>query len=104
MNKLLIGLALILTIPLTAIAGENPHPWKGHKSAEWLTKGLDLNTEQQAKVAAIFEQQKQKSKLLHDETRDQIQQILTPEQRTKMETLRKEHKDKYANKKEKADE
>ena len=103
MYKLLLGFALILTMPLTTVAAENAHPWKGHAGAtEWFTKNLELTAEQQAKVAAVLEQQMQKTKLLHDESRDQIQQILTAEQRTKMDALRKEHKEKYANKKDKA--
>lgn len=95
MNKKLIGIALALSIPLTAMAVEDMQA-EVNKKVERLTKDLSLDAEQQVKVKAIFEQKEQKSKVLREEVHAQMQQVLTPEQLSKMEEKHKHHGHKKA--------
>ncbi len=97
MNKKLMAIALALAIPLTAMAGDDSQA-EAAKKAECLAKDLGLNAEQQAKIKTVFEQKEQKSKLLREEFHAQMQQILTPEQQTKMEEKHKRKDNKHARK------
>ncbi|WP_411727843.1 hypothetical protein [Methyloglobulus sp.] len=96
----LTSITLALSIPPAALA-------KGEMQAEinkkvgHLTKDLGLNTEQQAKVKAIFEEQEQKKKSLHEEVHAQMQQVLTPKQLSTMEEKHKRHDAERTHKKEK---
>ena len=90
MNKKLIGIALALSIPLTAMATEDMQA-EVNKKVECLAKDVGLNVEQQAKVKTIFEQKEQKSKVLREEVHAQMQQVLTPEQLSTMEEKHKKH-------------
>ncbi|OTE97363.1 hypothetical protein BCS42_04950 [Crenothrix sp. D3] len=105
MKKTLIALALMMTLPLTAMAVEpaktEATPAKDCKKSAWLTKDLDLNAEQQTKVDALFEQNAVKKKALHDELSTQIKEILTPEQNAKMKEKHDQMKEKHAGMKEK---
>ena len=85
------------------------HHQRGNQ-LEWLTKELNLTTEQQAKVKPILEdqskqmkatredttltqdQKREKMKQLHDSTHSQINDILTPEQQTKFAQLKEQQK------------
>lgn len=102
MNKKLIGLMLLLTLPLTAVA-EMDTPFDSHKRVEHLTKELGLNSEQQVKVEAIFDVQKQKLKAIHEETQANLKAVFTPEQMTKFEAMQEKRqqmrKERRANKK-----
>jgi hypothetical protein len=77
MNKQLIGLMLLLTPP------------DSHKRVEHLTKELGLNSEQQVKVEAIFDIQKEKMKAIHEETNASLKAVFTPEQMSKFEAMQK---------------
>lgn len=100
MKKHLLSAVLMMILPLSVMAVEAPatttaaHPNIGNKG-EWLTKDLGLSAEQQTKVEAIFEQNRQKSKVLHDEMSAEIKAVLTPEQFAKMkdkhEKMREAH-------------
>jgi hypothetical protein len=61
MNKQLIGLMLLLTLPLITVAEMNTSP-DSHRRVERPAKELGLNSEQQVKVEAIFDAQKAKMK------------------------------------------
>lgn len=83
MKKNLLILALLFSISLGVMAAEEAvkAPAEAmHAKKSMMFKDLGLNAEQQGKVDAIFEQQHQKSKALHDETAEQIKAVLTPEQ------------------------
>jgi len=106
MQKRIIMIALALVLPLTAFA--SPGDWGGnhedhiaHK-LERLTKELTLTADQQSQLQALFKEKAEKSKALHEETRAGVQKILTAEQFTKWEELKKQHhehwKDKHENK------
>lgn len=102
MNKKLIGLIVLLSMPLTAIA-DIDMPADSHKRAEHLTKELGLNSEQQVKVEAIFDAQKAKFKVIHEETKTSLKAVFTPEQLTKFEAMQEKRqqarKERQANKK-----
>jgi hypothetical protein len=98
MNKFLIGVIIGLTVPLTAIAGEHggtPDSAgfdKHHVQRMMvLTQELGLTTEQQSKVAAIFEEQKGKFKAIHEETKTRLQTVLSPTQMQKMAEIHGRH-------------
>ncbi len=57
-----------------------------HKMA-MMAKELGLTAEQQTKVDAIFEEQRNKFKVVHDETQTRLQAVLTPEQLKKLEAM-----------------
>jgi Spy/CpxP family protein refolding chaperone len=94
MNKKLISIVLALSIPLTAIAGQGPQSdfERPHgQKIERLTRELGLGADQKTKVESLFKEQKEKYKALHEETRGQLQKILTPEQMTKLDEIHKRH-------------
>jgi Spy/CpxP family protein refolding chaperone len=92
MTKKLIGLMLLLTLPLTAVA-EMDAPPDSHKRVEHLTKELSLTSEQQVKVEAIFDTQKEKMKAAHEEAQAGLKAVLTPEQLTKFEAMQEKHQE-----------
>lgn len=94
MNKKLISIVLALSIPLTAIAGQEPQSnfERPHgQKIERLTRELGLDAEQKTKVESLFKEKKEKYKALHEETRGQLQKILTPEQMTKLDEIHNRH-------------
>lgn len=103
MNKLLIVTILALAVPLTVFAEPPDMEEMAEKRTEHLTKELSLNTEQAAKVKAIFETQMQKIKAIREETKANLKAVLTPEQMTKFEAMKEKHhqmrKEKWSNKK-----
>jgi Spy/CpxP family protein refolding chaperone len=94
MNKKLIGFMLILTLPLVAVAEVNPPPQPpdSHKRVEHLTKELGLTSDQQVKVEAIFNTQREKMKAAHEEAQTALKAVFTPEQLTKFEAIQDKHK------------
>lgn len=101
MNKKIITLALALALPLTAAAfpGDNGS-FEGHHAnkVERLTKNLDLTAEQKTKVEIIFKEQEGKFKIIHEETRKRLQEVLTKEQMTKFDEMKKQRHDKWQKK------
>jgi protein CpxP len=101
MNKKLMILAIALALPLTAIAypGGDNCPGTDHEHrVERLAKDLNLNDAQKTKVEALFKEQHEKFKVIHDETHTKMQEILTPEQRVKLEEIKKQHEGNWKNK------
>ena len=101
MIKKIIIFALVLAIPLTlsAFLGDKAN-CDGHyaKRVERLTKNLDLTAEQKTKVEAIFKEQEGKFKIIHEETRTSLQEVLTKEQITKMDEMKKQRHEKWQKK------
>ena len=102
MNKKIITLALLaLALPLTvsAFPGDKCN-FEGHHAnrVEHLTKSLDLTPEQKTKVEALFKEQEEKFKVIHEETRTRLQEVLTKEQMTKFDELKKQRHDKWQKK------
>jgi protein CpxP len=74
---------------------------------EHLTKELDLTPDQQAKVSPIVDQAKPQMQAIHQEamermravmenTTSQIRPLLTPEQQTKFDAIKKAHEDMHS--------
>ena len=101
MNKKIITLALALALPLTAAAFSGDRgDFEGHHAnrVERLTKNLDLTAEQKTKVEAIFKEQEGKFEIIHEETRTRLQEVLTKEQMTKMDDMKKQRHEKWQKK------
>ena len=103
MNKKIITLALALALPLTVAAypggkggGEGHHA----NRVERLTKNLDLTAEQKTKVEAIFKEQEGKFKIIHEETHKRLQEVLTKDQITKLDELKKQRHETWQKKRE----
>ncbi len=101
MNKKIITLALALALPLTVAAFPGDRgDFEGHHAhrVERMTKNLNLTAEQKPKVEALFKVQEEKFKVIHDETHARLQEILTKEQMTKMDEMKKQHHEKWQTK------
>jgi Spy/CpxP family protein refolding chaperone len=101
MNKKIITLALALALPLTVAAYPGDKgDFEGHHAnrVERLTKNLELTPEQKTKVEAIFKEQEEKLKIVHEETHKRLQEVLTKEQITKLDDLKKQRHEKWKNK------
>jgi periplasmic protein CpxP/Spy len=101
MNKKIITLALALVLPLTVAAfpgDKGDFGWHHGNRVERMTKNLDLNAEQKTKVEALFKEQEEKFKVIHEETHKRLQEILTKEQMTKMDEMKKQRHEKWQKK------
>jgi periplasmic protein CpxP/Spy len=101
MNKKVITLALAIALPLTVAAfpGDSGN-FEGHHAhrIERMTKNLNLTAEQKIKVEALFKEQEEKFKVIHDETHTRLQGVLTKEQMAKMDDLKKQRHEKWQKK------
>ncbi len=95
MKKLLLIVALI-TFSSAGLAEPN-----AEKRMQRLAKKLDLSEEQITQVNAVFESQqatrediRQQMKALHEDTRNQLSGILTPEQQEKFDQMHQRKKGK----------
>jgi periplasmic protein CpxP/Spy len=101
MNKKIITILLALALPLTVLAFPGDKGgFEGHHAnrIERLTKNLDLTPEQKTKVEAIFKEQDEKFKIIHEETHKRLQEVLTKEQMTKMDEMKKQRHEKWQKK------
>ncbi|MGZ8237241.1 MAG: hypothetical protein ACXW00_03505 [Methylobacter sp.] len=104
MNKKIIMIAMALALPLTVAAmpgtdKENDEGSHYGNRMERMTKELNLNEEQKTKMNALFKEQHEKYKTIHEETRVRLKEILTPEQMTKMDDMKKRHHEQRQHKK-----
>jgi Spy/CpxP family protein refolding chaperone len=94
MNKKTLLLATVLMLPFTAVLADpvedGPH---GH-SPKRLEKALALTPDQTTKVEAIFKEEHEKFRALHEESHNRIKEVLTPDQVAKWEEIIKQHKEK----------
>ncbi|EIC29991.1 Spy/CpxP family protein refolding chaperone [Methylomicrobium album] len=102
MNRTLPILAIVLTFPLTVAAfpgaqGPGSEEHQTHR-IERLTNELNLTGEQKSKVEAIFNEQHEKLKVLHDETHTKLGTVLSPEQMSKLEALKKQRREHWKHK------
>lgn len=95
MKTRFIVLTLILSIsPLAvAVAEQGDDLGRQQRRIDHLSKELNLTEEQKPQLEAIFTQQREKRKALREETRTRLQQVLSPEQMTKLDEMRKKHHD-----------
>ncbi|MBX3640339.1 MAG: hypothetical protein KF888_07490 [Nitrosomonas sp.] len=101
MNVKLISMIIALVLPLSVAAypgGKGDHEQYRAKKIERLNKELGLSEDQKVKVEALFKEQGEKHRVLHQETRSQLQTILTPEQNTKLEEMKQHRHEKWREK------
>ncbi|MDD2761133.1 MAG: hypothetical protein PHH11_12670 [Methylomonas sp.] len=94
MNKKILTIALALALPLSVAAypgGKHGDDADGYHAQriERLTKELDLTADQQTQLEQIFKDQAEKREALRQETHQRMQTVLTPEQVTKFEEMKK---------------
>ena len=99
MNTKIAMIALALTLPLT-VAAFPGGPHEGHKGnpaerVEHLAKKLDLNADQKIQLEQIFKEQHEKREALHAETQQRLQSVLTPDQLSKFESMKKQRHEKW---------
>ncbi|MCQ8130319.1 periplasmic heavy metal sensor [Methylomonas rivi] len=99
MNKKILIIALALALPLTVAAFPGGHDgdFKGHKGdrVEHLAKKLALTAEQKEQLKQVFEEQHAKREALRQETDQRMRTVLTPEQMTKFEEMKKQRHEKW---------
>ncbi len=91
---------IIAVFALTALSGVAAFAHEGHDGKGWdpkaytekLTKELNLTPDQAVKIQAITAQHQEKSKAAMDEKHAAINAVLTPEQKTKYDAIKEEHK------------
>lgn len=94
MHKKIITMALACLLPVSIVVAspENPGPeWHHGEKIERLSKELDLSADQKTRLEAIFKEQHEKFKALHEERKKLMEGVLTKEQIVKWEALRKQH-------------
>lgn len=94
MNKKIIVLTINLALPLTAFAftpGDKCLDADHGHRVERLAKDLNLDDAQKIKVDILHKELHEKFKTIINETHTKMQEILTPEQRTKLEELNMQH-------------
>ncbi|SDY04668.1 hypothetical protein [Nitrosomonas sp. Nm58] len=101
MNAKLIGMVVALAFPLTvaAYSGEKgDHEQYRAKKIERLDKELKLSEDQKVKIEALFKEQGEKYKAIHEETESRLQKILTPEQNTQFKEMKQRRHEKWCEK------
>ena len=99
MNTKIAIIVAALALPLTVAAfpGGQPGDSEEHRvqRVERLAEKLDLNAEQKTQVTQIFQQQREKQEALRQETHQRLQEVLSPEQMTQFDELKKERHAKW---------
>lgn len=93
LQKISVLSLFILALMQTAMAEESP---RVERKIKHLTEQLTLTPEQQAQLKAVFEEEEKQRELHRAEFKKQLDAILTPEQKAKMEENFKKHKHKKA--------
>ena len=96
LQKISVLSVFILTLTQTAMAEESP---RVERKLKHLTEQLTLTPEQQTQLKAVFEEEEKQRELHRAEFKKQLEAILTPEQKAKMEENFKKRKDKRKPKK-----
>jgi Spy/CpxP family protein refolding chaperone len=99
--KKILTFAIVLSVFAAApLFAEGEHEGKdfGAKKVEKMKEKLSLSDEQASQVKSILDSGRDKMKALRDEIDGQIVAVLTPEQKANYEAMKKEFKDKMAEK------
>lgn len=88
MKQLIIATTLALSTVLSgAVLADTSKSQHHQRYLDRLSEQLDLTPEQQREVSDLHAEQYEKRKALRDETRNRMDEILTLEQREKLETI-----------------
>ena len=90
MKKQILAIAIALSLPLLATAGEH-----GKDYMEHMQQRLDLNQEQQTQMREIFKNHHAEMEKLRDRTHQQVDAILNDEQRAEMAKIREQRRQKW---------
>ncbi|MGB2059882.1 MAG: Spy/CpxP family protein refolding chaperone [Alcanivorax sp.] len=97
MKKLAIVALAIFT---TSAFAYGPGHKGGEHMVERLEKKLELSEAQSTQLKAIFQEQGEKMKALHEETQSKINQVLTPAQQEKLAEMKEQRKARWEERKE----
>jgi len=103
MNTQFASILFALIFPLTAVASPGGYD-KGDseqyraKKIERLNQELSLTDEQKTQLEALFKEKGEKMKAVREETRSQLQTILTADQYSKLQELKKRRYEKWREK------
>jgi len=93
---LIAGVSLVYAQTSTQPSRKVGGPLRGAQMGQWQGRGpafgdqLNLTDNQKAKIKSIMDRQAAKIKKIRTATEGQIDAVLTPEQKTKLDQLRKE--------------
>ena len=96
MNKKMMGIIVVLSLPLTAFAAEDKGTDFNKRHAnkvEMIANKLGLTDDEKAKVTEIYKQQHIKHKAIKQETRKRLSEILTADQMKKIDEMKKHGKE-----------
>ncbi|MGR9054065.1 MAG: Spy/CpxP family protein refolding chaperone [Gammaproteobacteria bacterium] len=97
MNKKIVVTVMALALPLAVVAfpgGGGHFKGPGHR-LEWMAEKLDLTAEQKDKLEVIFKDEREKLQVIRKETHSRMQEVLTPEQMTKLDDIKKSRHEKW---------
>lgn len=97
MKKLAIVALAIFT---TSAFAYGPGHKGGEHMVERLEKKLELSEAQSTQLKAIFQEQGEKMKALHEETQSKMNQVLTPAQQEKLAEMKEQRKTRWEERKE----
>lgn len=97
MKKLVIVALAIFT---TSAFAYGPGHKGGEHMVERLEKKLELSEAQSTQLKAIFQEQGEKMKALHEETQSKMNQVLTPAQQEKLAETKEQRKARWEERKE----
>ena len=97
MKKLAIVALAIFT---TSAFAYGPGHKGGEHMVERLEKKLELSEAQSTQLKAIFREQGEKMKALHEETQSKMNQVLTPAQQEKLAEMKEQRKARWEERKE----
>ncbi|MEE2604315.1 hypothetical protein SAMN04515663_101566 [Alcanivorax sp. DSM 26293] len=97
MKKLAIVALAIFT---TSAFAYGPGHKGGEQMVERLEKKLELSEAQSTQLKAIFQEQGEKMKALHEETQSKMNQVLTPAQQEKLAEMKEQRKARWEERKE----
>jgi len=92
------GVACLFALAFVQVAKAEESP-RVERRVQYMTKQLTLTPEQQIKLKAVFEDDEKQRELHRAEFKKQLDAILTPEQKAKMEENWQKRKDKRKSKK-----
>ncbi len=99
-NGKTIALSFALLLPSIGFAAttDNPEQNRHGQQLELLTKELNLSVEQQEQLKTIFHEEHIKFKALREEKENRIRDVLSEEQKSKYDELRKQRREKWIKK------
>jgi protein CpxP len=99
MKKTLIAAAASAVIlPVVILAAPGHWAKHGDHMIERMSEKLELTAEQKSQVEALFKEQHEKRKALHEETHARLTEILTNEQEAKLGQMREDRKQRWLEK------